>query len=395
MRHFGFPRGFLTRLRRFGADLRGGVAVVFSLTSLIAIGMIAMTVEYARVLDLKAHMQEAIDAGMLAAAAAPEGADRQRIMVQTASTMFTRELAQANVDYANYQNNSGMSSGAVFARMPLVVGTLWTPYFDVKASTTVAFVPKTSTLDMVWIIDATSGMTTTIAGMNTLLPNILSQFNSKIVGTNYNWNRIRLRLVLFRDYGYDAEPIASTPFVDISGDLSPLINFMAAETATGGGDAPNSGLEGLNEALDSSWTRPGDTVNGKTVDEIYSLIYVITRNGAHPPAFAPSMVNGNYPPASKMPRDYTSLQNKWNNVPATSSTHKVIHFLGNSDLQDDALYGAVSGWSVVKAWPNFNQLNFTNPTQMNGYFASPMSGLQWANISKTLPYPTTKPVLVK
>ena len=107
--------------------------------------------------------------------------------------------------------------------------------------------------------------------------------------------------------------------------------------------------------MNSSWTQVGSTLpNGKTVDEVYPVISIYTDAGAHPPSFSYSLSNPNYPPASKMPRDYAGLLAKWNSPAEIDQNHKMILFYGNPNIQDDYYFGNTSGWSTVKTWPSFS-----------------------------------------
>ena len=72
---------------------------------------------------------------------------------------------------------------------------------------------------------------------------------------------LRLKVILFRDYGIDAEPMVETEFFNItdgeddqSGDFH---DFICNVRAGGGGDRPENALEALTFALRSDWTRLG------------------------------------------------------------------------------------------------------------------------------------------
>ncbi|MEL6374961.1 MAG: TadE/TadG family type IV pilus assembly protein [Pseudomonadota bacterium] len=90
-------------VKRFAADDRGNIAIIFALTSAIVIGMVGGAVDYGRALQLRSQMQGAMDAAVLAAArhwqqegdltaAKTKGETRFDILAPAASSALSREI---------------------------------------------------------------------------------------------------------------------------------------------------------------------------------------------------------------------------------------------------------------------------------------------------------------
>lgn len=64
---------------------------------------------------------------------------------------------------------------------------------------------------------------------------------------------VRVRLITFRDYAFDENPMELTPFFALPEEKQLLIDFMDGIECTGGGDEAENSLEALALAMRSPW----------------------------------------------------------------------------------------------------------------------------------------------
>ena len=153
-----------------------------------------------------------------------------------------------------------------------------------------------------------------------------------------------------RNYGDDVPMRAAPDFFNATTDAASLFSFVDPEAESGGGDYPESALECLNEAIDSPWLRPGDAVDTGSgtmnADTVFSVIAIWTDQDVHAPGFSYSLLNSNYPPASKMPRNYADLTAKWSDGTKIPQENKLLTlFIPTSAPTTD--------WAPVMDWDRF------------------------------------------
>lgn len=108
---------------------------------------------------------------------------------------------------------------------------------------------------------------------------------------------------VFRDVFVDGDDaFASSAFYDVATEQSALQAFVAAIRPINGGDEPESGLEGLGNALNAKWST--DMTKQRHVVVVY------TDASAHPLEKAASISSqSNYPP--NMPKSFSELTDRW------------------------------------------------------------------------------------
>ena len=227
-------------------------------------------------------------------------------------------------------------------------------------------------------------MQNTLFAVQSNISNFKTNLDAAISSAGYRpFDRTRVRVIYYRDYGGngwlnlpgyswytryyglrspvsgedlgDDPAIIASNFYDMSssGDVSNFRSFVGNQYASGGGDLPESGLECLWTAMNSSWTKIGDALsNGTKVTDVFPVVSIYTDAGAHPPGFASSIQNPKYPAA--MPRDFASLLRQWNDTAVIDQKHKSILFYGDPTLEDDYYFAYSSGWQTVKTWPGFS-----------------------------------------
>ncbi|MDE5750717.1 MAG: hypothetical protein K2H87_08135, partial [Duncaniella sp.] len=70
---------------------------------------------------------------------------------------------------------------------------------------------------------------------------------------------LRIRVIGFRDFGYDKEnAIVDSGFLSIPDQEEEFKSLVNSFVPSGGGPEPESGLEALAMAINSDWTKGGD-----------------------------------------------------------------------------------------------------------------------------------------
>ena len=108
-------------------------------------------------------------------------------------------------------------------------------------------------VDIVFCIDGTGSMSGCIDKIKENAKRFKQQFFEQMVEKKANVSSLRVRLVTFRDYGIDADPMEMTDFFELPDDQDEFESALAGIDAHGGGDAPENGFEALYYAMKSDW----------------------------------------------------------------------------------------------------------------------------------------------
>ena len=156
-------------------------------------------------------------------------------------------------------------------------------------------------VDIVFCIDVTMSMAPII---NTIKDNILSfyqDFVTKMHEKGKPVGNLRIKLVAFRDYFYDAEQaMLVTDFFDMKTQALDLRECVASIEANGGGDDPEDGLEALSFAIESDWVK-----NDK--GKARHIIVVYSDDATHPLGFGKK---GRFYPEGR-PENFNELTEWW------------------------------------------------------------------------------------
>lgn len=377
------------RIAWFRRDEKAGVAVIFGMSAIPLMALLAIGVDYSRAGATRSQLQSVLDGATLAGASATgalTATQRQTI----AATYFNgvarlKSGAVTSTSFA-YDAPSGAMTGDVTTSLPLMLGLLWQASFTVKAHSTASVgSAKVRALDIALCVDTTGSMSSTLGAVQTNALNFKSNLDAALANAGVPaFDRTRVRVIYYRDYGGngymnitstdkhgrvaypyggpvsganlgDSVALNASSFYTLPTDNNAYSNFVNGSSASGGGDLPESGLECLNNAMASSWTTAGSALSsGKAVEEVYPVIAIYTDAGAHPPGFASSLANPDYPAASVMPRDYAGMLAKWSNAAVIDQTNKMILFYGNPAVDDDYYFANTSAWQTVKMWPGFS-----------------------------------------
>lgn len=171
-------------------------------------------------------------------------------------------------------------------------------------------------------------------------------------------NKLRVRVVAYRDYNYDWEAIdpderamLSCPFYDLDdeADRNALQVFVDKLHAAGGEDLPESGLEALHYAITSDWDRD-------PASKHRHVIMLFTDAPAIDLADPRNAVNPHYPNGDGIPRSLPELQAEYcdNDIIGTLDQRLYI-FAPSTNKPEDCLgldneMVPCINWSEVANW---------------------------------------------
>jgi Flp pilus assembly protein TadG len=387
----------MTSLTRFFRDDSGSISLVFGFILLPILASVALAVDYGTMVTTRSKLQAAIDSAALNAALKPSAGLQ--------SSALLRDPVPVNADYFNSiypglnidgdlrsatvmpsSDGSGVTAKATVRYRTKFGIAIGRETVDIDVEATAQRPNGAVVLDVAMCIDATGSMQPTLNAVKTSALSFYTDLNAALAAKNIRaFDAVRVRPIYFRDYGgnaarysvanggqVDKYPLgwenrpagdarnlgddvplrAAANFFNLFDKSADFDQFVSGELEAGGGDDPESGLECLNEAISSSWVRKSDTVRTANGDKQATTVYLViahwTDNDAQPPGYGPSLQNPNYPPASKMPRNYADLQAKWDNDAVMPQANKLLAFFTPSGVPD-------VGYQPIKAWNRFLQ----------------------------------------
>lgn len=366
-------------IRTVVRDDSGAIAPLFAMIVFVVLGIAGLALDSDRGTRIKTRLADAADAANLAAARAAidmekSNGQRSKSEIAEAATQIGRNVFMANIQTLG---------GAVFSAPEMVVENSngsWTAkvsysatmktslaaavgldslVINGKAEASVA--PGFAVLDIAMCVDSTGSMTPTLDAVKTNAMQFYDNLNTELKSRGLEpFPLVRVRMIYFKDFGdingmSDPDPLVASNFFSLPSESGNFNAFVSPQVAYGGMDTPESGLECVNEAIDSPWLKPGEVPSGFSdpVTDVYPLVVVWTDAPSHPPSFPNSLAGPAYPPAAKMPRTDAGLLAKWNSAASIDQNHKQLLFFGNPDVVAGDEAGFVSGWQQVKTWPGF------------------------------------------
>lgn len=347
---------------------------------MLIIGVSGVAIDLGRASMIKARISMGVDAATLSAART--AADLMSSdPTKTASEVALAGQAAGNASIAanvkqhpgvtvktsefqvSYDNGAWKAESNVVYNVPTTLtGIFGWRTMDVGARSKAALGAVVPVLDIAMCVDSTGSMQPTLDTVKSNAMGFYSNLNAQLVAKGLpSFPLVRVRMIYFKDYGdttagvWDPDPQRASSFFSLPGDSSSFDAFVSPQVAYGGGDTPESGLECVNEAIDSQWIKVGDVPSGfsSPVTDVYPLIVVWTDAPAHPLPFPNSLANPAYPSSSKMPRTNAAMLAKWSDASKIDQKHKQILFFGNPDITSPDQNGFASGWEDVKTWPRF------------------------------------------
>ena len=197
-------------------------------------------------------------------------------------------------------------------------------------------------IDIALCIDASENMSPIIGKVKANARSFCEKLVESIEDCGESVAQLRIKVIAFRDYGFDPEPMKESAFFLLPDQNEDFESFLRSIKATGGGDGPENALEAIALALKSDWTTGGSRRR--------HYILVFTDAPALPLGERASAAS--YPEG--MPKDLAQLGAWWecNDQTLTSTYQKkagrLVAFVPNASPWVD-----MQGWN--RYWPVFSE----------------------------------------
>ena len=112
-------------------------------------------------------------------------------------------------------------------------------------------------VDIVMCIDGTASMAPIIDEVKKNALDFYPKFVASMEKTRRNVAQLRIKLIVFRDYGCDASPMEESEFFTLPAEEEDFKRKVNEIEAQGGGDLPDNALEAIALAMQSDWTQEG------------------------------------------------------------------------------------------------------------------------------------------
>lgn len=109
-------------------------------------------------------------------------------------------------------------------------------------------------IDIVFCIDGTGSMEPIICNVKFFIKNFYTKLVDSLREDFSNTNKLRVKIIVFRDYETEQQAIVESEFYDISTEEDKLLTYLDGIRAYGGGDDSENGLEALYYAMRSDFT---------------------------------------------------------------------------------------------------------------------------------------------
>lgn len=348
-------------ISRFYKNERGAVAILFSIAAIPAMGLMAVAVDYSHVNKNRMNYQSIVDSAALAGAtAATDDTDDKR--QKRAENWVDAESARLGVTPSLRSATS--KSGEVEVKATFLQKSFfnfsWTNDMPVEVRA-VAMIKQEITrrvLDVAMCIDATGSMQNTINSVKARAQSFSDDLNKAVKDRNLTgFEYVRIRAIYYRDFAvdkgkvfypgwgwYGGNAMVKSEFFDMPSKKSQLESFIASESASGGGDEPESSYECINEGMQSKWFKPGDTIPGSAnkADEVYPAIIIWSDANALPIPHWPSISSGQYP--TDMPKSQADFLAKWNNGAVINQKNRLLVHFGLCNYGSWALARSLTGY---------------------------------------------------
>lgn len=117
----------------------------------------------------------------------------------------------------------------------------------------------TRNIDVVFCIDGTASMGPIMENVKENARRFYNEFVAEVTELGCDVGNVRVKLIIFRDYGVDEVPMDVTDWYELPDDDDLFSDKLRLVTPTGGGDLPENGLEAIYLAMKSDFvTGPMD-----------------------------------------------------------------------------------------------------------------------------------------
>lgn len=155
-------------------------------------------------------------------------------------------------------------------------------------------------VDIVFVIDTTGSMGPLIDNVKHFAMNFHDDLADVMAQKDKSISNLRVRVVAFRDYlDRPSDALRESPFFALPDQRGDFSHYVQSLSPDGGGDEPESGLEGLAAAILSPWERGGAKRR--------HMVVVFTDASAHP--IERTAGAGLLPPG--FPTSFSALYDLW------------------------------------------------------------------------------------
>ena len=112
-------------------------------------------------------------------------------------------------------------------------------------------------VDIVLCIDATGSMAPIINKVKESALSFYQKFVDEMEKKLKSVQQLRMKVIVFRDYGVDSEPMTESKFFVLDEEKEEFKNYVNSIEAIGGGDEAESSLEAIALAMKSDWVKTG------------------------------------------------------------------------------------------------------------------------------------------
>lgn len=331
-------------LRAFFRDERGATAVAFAVALVPMLATFSLALDYASVNQTRSSYQSVADSAALAGATAST-TDTDEIRKTRAKNWFdamasSQRLPASDVTVSVKDGQVEVTASVTVKPMINMISLGDYP-ISVRSVAMISQEVIHRVLDVAMCIDATGSMQNTINSVKARAQSFSTDLNNALKARGLEaFDHMRIRVVYYRDFAVDKGPVyyhgwgwyggkamSTSDFFVQPAKKSDLEAFIGSESASGGGDEPESSYECINEGMSSKWFTKGNAIPDTAfkADEVYPVIILWSDANALPIPHYNSINSGQYP--ANMPQSETAFRNKWNTSSVIDQKNRLlVHF---------------------------------------------------------------------
>ncbi len=166
-------------------------------------------------------------------------------------------------------------------------------------------------MDLVICLDTTGAMGASVDALKRDIGSLHQMLLQRMAHRGAALSGLRVRVIAFKDYRYDADPMIESRFCSLPEEGAALEAFLGGLECGGGGDLPENALEALALAIGSDWEAEGLRRR--------QVVLMLSDGAAHPLgecADAPAYPGG-------LPKTAEELRELWENgAPSSAGTFR-------------------------------------------------------------------------
>ncbi|EFO34571.1 conserved hypothetical protein [Roseibium sp. TrichSKD4] len=326
--------------------------IITAFVFFVLIVAIGVGVDYSRALTLKTRVLGSLDTAALAAAVEFSKLGSEQDARKAAKKAFDAQVSQLNLHGAKLKKLNIVTDDETMKVSVDAVFELPTTLMQIAGFKTLEVATRSDAvgggqeviLDIVMCIDATGSMGATLRSVQRNALSFEANLKNRLKELGRQVDIIRVRPIYYWDYDYDgwsrSYGLKKSTFLKLPDQRTQFKNFVDSESAYGGGDWPEAGLECFNEGLRSSWFK---TTN--TRQSVFPVVALWTDAPADSPNNWRNINSSGTPYPSNMPRSWGGLEAAWNNGSLISQDNKMFVFFGNQSQ---------NGWRQLSKWSGYN-----------------------------------------